>query len=264
MHKEAEDKLCDFLQVLGGKVFKFSCFEMYSLLFAWRAVEAHPVPRDLEQQLKSYARRHMRRVMPPGKDEIAPSLPHFLYDELCREAFSPVLSGHTLFHGLCTKYSSVQRDLCVRYLTDWSIMAQETLFLPGLPCESMLFVVRGSITYSKSDLPAPASSIVPLEPPWPASVLPAPSRADDVVSKLSEGDWLCEHCLWTHWNYLGQARADAGADLLCLSHDKVFELARTNRDAGSEMAKYAALAINLLNSIPEENLSDLPFELSPT
>ncbi|CAE7824899.1 unnamed protein product, partial [Symbiodinium necroappetens] len=122
--KEAEDKLCDFL-------------------------EAHPVPQSLEQQLSSYARRHMSRVAPPGKEELAGSLPHFLYEELCREAFTPVVSGHSLLHSLCSKYTAFQRELCVRCFVEWHIMAQETLFLPGGQCESLLFVVRGVITYSK-------------------------------------------------------------------------------------------------------------------
>ncbi|CAE7037680.1 unnamed protein product [Symbiodinium sp. CCMP2592] len=206
IRKEAEDRLCDFL-------------------------EAHPVPHALEQQLSSYARRHMSRVAPPGKEELAGSLPHFLYEELCCQAFTPIVSGHSLFHSLCSKYSAFQRELCVRCFVEWHVMAQETLFLPGVQCESLLFVVRGGITYSKARLPSVAGSIT--NTAW-AQILPTSGPEVSVsslsegvsVSSLSEGDWLCEHCLWTTWNYLGQARADSGADMLCLSRDKVCELAQ--------------------------------------
>ena len=201
-------------------------FQACSLLFIAEC-EAHPVPHTLEQQLKRYARRHMCRVMPPARDELASSLPHFLYEELCREAFTPVTSKHTLFYGLCCKYSAFQRELCVRGLLEWSIMPQETLFLPGAPCISMLFTVRGSITYSKSSLPPVTGSLLLSHTTWTAaSVLPASSSQSTGVSTLSEGDWLCEHCLWTPWHYMGQGRADFGADMLCLNRDKVLELAQ--------------------------------------
>ncbi|CAE7759159.1 unnamed protein product [Symbiodinium sp. CCMP2456] len=236
MRKEAEDKLCDFL-------------------------EAHPVPQSLEQQLSSYARRHMSRVVPPSKEELAGSLPHFLYEELCREAFTPIISGHILLPSLCSKYSAFQRELCVRCFREWPVMAQETLFQPGLQCESLLFVVRGIITYSKALLPPVTGSISTTS--W-AQIVPGSAGEPGEVSasSLSECDWLCEHCLWTTWSYVGQARADSGADMLCLSRDRVCELAQVYKEAAAELARYAALAVGLLNNTAEEELSDLPIELS--
>ncbi|CAE7682237.1 unnamed protein product [Symbiodinium sp. CCMP2592] len=236
MRKEAEDKLSDFL-------------------------EAHPVPQSLEQQLSSYARRHMSRVVPPGKEELAGSLPHFLYEELCREAFTPIVSNHTLLHNLCSKYSAFQRELCVRCFVEWPVMAQETLFQPGLQCESLLVVVRGVITYSTARLPPVTGSIS--NTAWVQVVPGSVGETGEVsASSLSQGDWLCEHCLWTSWSYLGQARTDSGADMLCLSRDRVHELAQVCKEAAAELARYAALAVGLLNSTAVEELSDLPIELS--
>ena len=188
-------------------------------------LQAHPVPQSLEQQLSSYARRHMSRVVPPGKEELAGSLPHFLYEEFFREAFTPIVSNHSLLHNLCSKYSAFQRELCVRCFVEWPIMAQETLFQPGLQCESLLFVVRGVITYSKARLPPVTGSIS--NTAW-AQVMPGSMGETGEVSasSLSQGDWLCEHCLWTTWSYLGHARTDSGADMLCLGRDRVRELAQ--------------------------------------
>ena len=170
----------------------------------------------------------MSRVTPPGKAELAASLPHFLYEELCQEALLPVVSGHSLLNGLCCKYAAFRRDLCVRCLMDWHVMAQETLFLPGGRCESLLFIARGNITYSKTRLPLLAGS-QDISRAW-TNTLPASNVSSMPTSltslTLSEGDWLCEQCLWTSWTYLGQAGADTGADMLCLGRDKVFELAQ--------------------------------------
>jgi len=226
------------------------------------------VPVELKDEVTEYLRRSVAKVHQPSKQDIKAFLPEYLFGELCREAFSPIVKHHKLFHTINYKYSGFQYDLCTRCLQDWDVVPGEILFSAGPLCEHMLFVSHGSIRYRKlTDAADVEETDISEGPPTlrkNLSVIPGKNTFNvGNIELLDVGDWICELCLWTAWTYCGKSVAGAkGATLLCLKPERLLEIVAGHKDAAVEMAIYAHAAVQEVNMLPDEELSDtLRFEV---
>ncbi|OLP94866.1 hypothetical protein AK812_SmicGene23051 [Symbiodinium microadriaticum] len=102
--------------------------------------------QEAEKQVADYI-RITTEVHPPGKNEMATLLPDFLYRELCREAWSPLLAKHDFLLGLEVRYAAFYTEVCVECISDWNVAPQEVLFSFGRKCSAMLFVASGEVFY---------------------------------------------------------------------------------------------------------------------
>jgi len=242
MQKEAEHQISDYLTIF-------------------------PIPWDLEKQLKEFLQTKMASLQPPCKSEISQLLPDFLYHEMLCEALTPVLTKHDFLTGLCCSHPTFRHDLCVRGLQDWNVAPHEVLFSGGLKCPSMLIVAYGSVLYCRQltkqrsytciTSSAASSRVQPLTI---GGGTEKPSEEGD-LDTMSTGDWMCEHCLWTPWQYIGKATADTRTTLLCLSPQKLMEVTKPHKAVTAELILYARLFVNALKDVPEEELSDLPMTM---
>lgn len=228
------------------------------------------VTLELQDKVLGYLRKSVAKVHKPGKNDIKAFLPEYLFGELCREAFSPTVKSHRLFQVISHRHQGFQYDLCTRCLVDWYVVPGEVLFHAGPACDSMLFVVHGSIRYKKltdaADLEDEASeeprlrqnfSVIPDNFGAPAGTLCGSGE------RLAVGDWICEPCLWTSWTYCGKAVAGSkGGTLLALKPERLLETVAGHKEAATEMAIYAHMVVKELNTIVDEDLSDtLCFDL---
>ncbi|CAE7548194.1 unnamed protein product [Symbiodinium natans] len=187
-------------------------------------------------------------------------LKDFLYRELCRESWSPLLMNHDFLHGLQLRYAVFYTELCVECISDWNLAPQEVLFSSGRKCSNMLFVASGEVFYSTSSSSTRRTAEQPIHGKDFHTVMPS----DDlqlIDQTLGPGDWLCEQCLWTPWHYRGRAESLAGATMLCLSDDKLQKAASVHKEVATELVVYARLFVSALNAALSDGLSDLPIVL---
>ena len=225
-----------------------------------------PIPWDLEKQIKQFLHTKMASRQPPGKAEIAKLLPSFLNNEICCESLFPVLGKHEFLSGLCRSHDAFRHDLCVRGLQDWNVAPHEVLFSVGPKCPSMLIVAHGRVLYQHGLPRQPGQPAVDgFSSPLNTRALPVVTTGnqehDSQIHALSREDWMCEHCLWTDWSYAGKAAADTRTTLISLSPEALTEISQHHRAATAELIIYARLFVNALKDVPEEDWSDLPFQV---
>jgi len=242
-------------------------------------LETYQVSWKLERRLKDYLKQTVKRVTLPSKLEIASLLPELLHTELCGEAFGGIVACHQMFFSLMVKYPDFQYDLCVQGLSDWTLAPNETLFSPGLRCDNMLFVVynfvlykqKGMVTQTERSQPQTAKTwSVNRATTW-ATMSPITAsqqvqrlvksgkshKSQTPVLRVTPGHWMCEGCLWTHWQYLGQAVAGSSTSLLCLSYQQLLSVTARHPDVSAELVIHARLFLSALDEIAEDELHDL-------
>ncbi|CAJ1389251.1 unnamed protein product, partial [Effrenium voratum] len=210
---------------------------------------AYPVPLRLEAVLTKYLAKLNSRQRAVSKNQVASHFPAFLFQELCREAFTPLLSKHKFFFWLGEFFTAFSKDLCAA-LQDRHMVPQELLFAAGSSCGAMVWVAHGQVKYSTTNNDFVSEDFNGF------SLLPKKGRATPVsypdhVKMLNVGDWMCEACLWTPWQYQGQAVA-AGGTLLCLDHETVVSLAFKHMEVTSDIAGYARHFLEALQKDPSD------------
>ncbi|CAJ1347535.1 unnamed protein product, partial [Effrenium voratum] len=220
---------------------------------------AYPVHHRLEAALTKYLAKWNSRQRAVSKNQVASHFPDFLFQELCQEAFTPLLSKHHFFLWLRESFTAFSKDLCAS-LQDRHMMPQELLFAAGSSCNAMVWVAHGQVKYTDKGKDFCASedlkgffSMIPKK-------VGVASISD--VKMLNAGDWMCEACLWTPWQYQGQAVA-AGGTLLCLDHETVVSLGLKHMEVTADLANYARQFLAALQDEPSDFTSVIYEPLTP-
>ena len=217
------------------------------------------VSGELQRKVKRYLQQSVAKIHQPGKEEMRSILPEYLFGEICREAYAPIMRKHPVFQAVTNRHPGFTYDLTMRCLQDWYVVPDEILFSAGPKCDHMLFVAHGSVNYwmMTSEEASEAEKVPRLVRQF--SVRPFGSTC---LKKLSVGDWMCEMCLWTAWVYRGRAVAGVGTTLLCLSAEKLMDSISDHKEIIAELCFYGNGVITELNQMHEEELTDiLRFEI---
>jgi hypothetical protein len=177
----------------------------------------------------------MRRKQVPesavGIEDLV-SLP--LRTELHFEMYFPYLSSHPFFDAFVSENAHVIRKVCHAAMTTSYNSMEDVIFHLGETCNHMTFIGHGVCSYTWGEHAREES--------------------------LSQGFWLAEPVLWTHWAHRGDLIAKE--DSRCLNLDAVqfsqtvlsFELNNFNP------FQYAKNFLDKLNSTPPARVTDLPIE----
>ncbi|CAJ1414088.1 unnamed protein product [Effrenium voratum] len=218
---------------------------------------AYPVHHRLEAALTKYLAKWNSRQRAVSKNQVASHFPDFLFQELCQEAFTPLLSKHHFFLWLRESFTAFSKDLCAS-LQDRHMMPQELLFAAGSSCNAMVWVAHGQVKYTEGKDFCTSEDLKGF-----FSMIPKVGVASiSDVKMLNAGDWMCEACLWTPWQYQGQAVA-AGGTLLCLDHETVVSLGLKHMEVTADLANYARQFLAALLEEPSDFTSVIYEPLTP-
>jgi len=163
-----------------------------------RGVSAH-----LSVRIRQQVEDRLSQVRPLNLVEVSAlqkvSIP--LLDELKIELCRDHLLCHPFFATVSLLDRSVVDALACVCSTLTFLMPEDTLFWPGQLAEKMHYVIKGHMRYLQ-------------EVVWNRS-------GEKLKSNVSEGTWLCEAALWTHWLHVGRMEAITAAELLTLDVEKV-------------------------------------------
>lgn len=198
--------------------------------------------RGISFHLSIRVRRYLEHVMnerarylEEADVELLKKLSTPLHMELRYEVHSPVLSKHPFFYHLSFSSLQVMQRLCLEALKCVHVGAGDSLFGVGDSAQSMYFVERGILLYSKQAAFTPKAS----------------------PEMIESGNWCCEAVLWTPWEHRGEMRALTEAILLALLASKFHEIMSKNKTAAQQPAVYAVEVVDALNKLERQDLSDL-------
>jgi len=200
-----------------------------------RFVVENNVPLGLTQQIKEYFEMHVhkrKRVLwcqiPALK-----LLPQRLQIHLRYHVCVPVLRLHPLLHGLDFCDHKMVVDISVRAVSESSWKKRQELFCYGGVSTGMLFVLAGTLEYTRGV-----------------------HGNDESDVSIVQGNWLCEPALWTDWHHRGSLVARSDCDAMELNANALCDIVLRRPLAMRSLRKYARLWFDTVAASSPKTLDD--------
>jgi hypothetical protein len=156
------------------------------------------------------------------------------------EMHMKLLSMHPFLNEFAFSDAGVMKEVTHSAISCLLLSPGEILFCVGevqtTPC--MYFVRSGQLEYQKE------------------------SQSEEVDANspetLDAGSWFCEPSLWTPWEHFGTMIAVRECDILVLSSEAFVRIVVNSETHGLPAYKYGYRFLELLNHLPDEEISDLP------
>jgi hypothetical protein len=237
-----------FLTFWSGAIF-ISTLTSHMTQFFFLSREQSNKINDLMRYLKQYsitqvlslrvlrnaraAMRSRRQQMPESSAGIEELVSLALRTELHFEMYSPYIKPHPFFSEFIKDNAHVARRVCHFSMSVCFNSTHDVVFHFGEEADHMIFINRGTVKYV-----------------W----------GTGHQKMLSEGGWLSEAVLWTHWTHQGVLTSEDDSRCFNLSaasfQEVVNKFALTNFDP----EEYAAAFVESLRSKPLEEVNDLADE----
>eukprot|EP00747_Dinoflagellata_sp_TGD_P204070 gnl/TRDRNA2_/TRDRNA2_77725_c0_seq1.p1 gnl/TRDRNA2_/TRDRNA2_77725_c0~~gnl/TRDRNA2_/TRDRNA2_77725_c0_seq1.p1 ORF type:complete len:604 (-),score=71.09 gnl/TRDRNA2_/TRDRNA2_77725_c0_seq1:157-1920(-) len=267
-----------------------------------RFLREHKVSTELAIRVKHYYDKDIKTYQEREKaSAFLDELPDTLLRELFYETRGKCLIGHPMLLAFDAHYPQLVRKLCLKTLRPQFISAGETLFTSGDMAKTMLYTTTGSLHYVWIGRNRAASATKHMYQPMPSqressrtSLRESKGRSSWARLSRSSGSprrnseakpaersmgtiqyglpvqiqndaWICEPVLWTAWMHRGDAWASVESELLELDCDIFVDIVKANQDVTPMVMEYAKTFVEGLNSIPENQLTDLllPSDVAP-
>jgi len=148
----------------------------------------------------------------------------------------PKIRCHPFFEEYAASFPGVMKQVCHQAVNQMTLMRGDMVFTEGEipPIPHMYFVMSGGkLTYhTMSNQPA-NTSVVHL------------------------GDWACEAILFTPWIHCGTLRVKADCTMLVLDAEVFQSIVSRSEIQGLPVYAYGTRFVSWLNSLTEEELTDL-------
>jgi len=193
------------------------------------------VPLGLTQQIKEYFEMHVhkpKRVLWSQIPELK-LLPQRFQIHLRYHVCVPVLGLHPLFHGLDFCDHKMVVDISVRAVSESSWVKRHELFCYGGASTGMLFVLAGTLEYTRGVYGNDKSGV-----------------------SIVQGNWLCEPVLWTDWHHRGSLVARRDCDIMELNANTLCDIVLRRPLAIRSLRKYARLWFDTVVASSPETLDD--------
>jgi len=191
-------------------------------------------------------RRHLARTIIKKQqrleeDEVALlkllSVP--LLMDLRLEVYQPLLEHHPFFQRYCEANLVAMRKICYGAIAEVSLALGDLLFGPGETCDRMFFLRSGGLRYHIDSFQSGSGSRL------------------TTGEEVQPCEWICEACLWTEWRHCGHMHASVGSLLVAVEAEKFHAVARKTLSPLMQVARYAELFVQHLNSLDPGELTDL-------
>jgi len=157
--------------------------------------------------------------------------------ELHFEMFAEPLHSHSFFARYIEECPHVMRKVCHSCMTMTTVSVGDILFNAGEIASKpkMLLINHGILTYVFG------------------------SSANPQKTGLEKGHWVCEASLWVPWVHRGMLTATKDSSMYELNGVEFQSIVSSfEHSAGFDPMKYAIRFLDELNSLPKEEVSDLP------
>jgi len=240
-----------FVELLGLSLFLFFISVLTVSLMEMRSLQGESIKelwlfrrflrqRDVPPALK-FRLLHFLEVQAKTQVELLPEenvrLLAFLSDQLRAELDFNISYARLFIHPLLQRMDGNAhslKDLTSKALAKRLFAEDDMVAAQDGPSEDLLFVVSGTLNYTKRD--------------------DALRRFDKT---LGEDDWLCEGCLWVYpWHYHGNVLTGATAELIYLNADQFCDVIEHDLSLWALFSQYAQKFAQNLNEMPKIDISD--------
>jgi len=206
----------------------------------------HGISTMLSIRLTRYLERdHDNKRQQQTEMELQQALPKELLKELFHEARSPILSAHSLFASLGERHRRVERDLCLRAVSEVHFLAHDRIFSEGDSCSSMYFVSAGDLSYTVSAKGSERlvddvkqKEILARRSKYVRSV--SNRKALEAGERIARGDWASEPVLWlTRWEHRGDLWANADGSFVTIRTEDFAKVVQNQKSALIDVTIYA-------------------------
>ncbi|CAE8623285.1 unnamed protein product [Polarella glacialis] len=223
----------------------------------------HGISTMLSIRLTRYLERdHDNKRQQQTEMELQQALPQELLKELFHEARSPILSAHSFFESLGEKHRRVERDLCLRAVSEVHFLAHDRIFSEGDSCSSMYFVSAGDLSYTVSAKGSERSVAdvkqkESLARRWKYVRSDTGRKALEAGERIARGDWASEPVLWlTRWEHKGDLWANADGSFVTIRAEDFAKVVQNQKSALIDVTIYARCFVEEL-AASGQMLSDL-------
>eukprot|EP00746_Dinoflagellata_sp_MGD_P001136 gnl/MRDRNA2_/MRDRNA2_102110_c0_seq1.p1 gnl/MRDRNA2_/MRDRNA2_102110_c0~~gnl/MRDRNA2_/MRDRNA2_102110_c0_seq1.p1 ORF type:complete len:838 (-),score=130.33 gnl/MRDRNA2_/MRDRNA2_102110_c0_seq1:534-2873(-) len=214
-----------------------SSAQQFSLLR--RFLRQQDLPSDLSIRIKRYLEKRVAEKQHRLREKdvgILSLLSPPLQKELKEHKNKARLCVHPFFEHYSAIAPEAVRHICHSALHTISLSEGDTLFSVGSRCKEMLFLLDGALLYHSVD----------------------PITKGPSVTKLKEGTWCCEGCLWTDWVYAGSMEVVTNSKVLAVDAAKFISAAKEHSRTIQKTVQYAQKFVEDLNDNFPSSVTDLP------
>jgi len=133
-----------------------------------------------------------------------------LRTELRYEIMHPHISTHPLFHLWTSMDDYMVRGLCMDAIEYTYWRPEDEVFYAGTSTDKAYYLAKGKLVYTQY----PESSAV----------------EQKIQTPVSQGRWLSEAALWSHWIHVGTTKAHLPSEVLVVPAEGVMHMLKRNRD----------------------------------
>lgn len=237
----------------------------------------HCISYSYTMQMKRYVEREHRRNELCNHMPLLQTLPEGMVRELFQEARGPTLHSHAFFKEVGSTDPSMELNLCSQAVTEFYLLAGDTVFDMTRKTEGMYFMASGVSIYFywsseqprmtrrrssrrnttgslfKGMMPSSMSSSVP----------PSRSRSKVTMAQtvLEAGEYIAEAALWVKaWRHQGQLQSMVESRALLVSTEDLFKVFQGYANVLANAVVYARCFVQEMNKTAPVSggVTDLP------
>lgn len=236
----------------------------------------HCISYSYTMQMKRYVEREHRRNELCNHMPLLQTLPEGMVRELFQEARAPTLHSHAFFKESASTDPSMELNLCSQAVTEFYLLAGDTVFDMTRKTEGMYFMASGVSIYFywSSETPqmtrrrssrrnTTGSRFIGLMPSMSSS--PPPTRSCSKVTMaqtvLEAGEYIAEAALWVKaWRHQGQLQSMVESRALLVSTEDLFKVFQGYANVLANAVVYARCFVQEMNKTASVSggVTDLP------
>lgn len=211
-----------------------------------RMVGEYMAGNYVSHRLACIVKRHIKELQGVEdeslkENKIMSLLPRQMANDLLYEVRSPTLSRNEFFYHLKEEYPRTLRHVCHKAVRAVPAHRWEVVFDKGDACSRMLFIDKGEMMYSETNIHwKPDFADLDNGPPG---------------ESLRRGAWVSEAALWIEWRNQGKLTAGCHSVLLSTEFEEFSGVMHEYKDAYVRAVTYAVKLIGELSKL--EKLSDM-------
>lgn len=236
----------------------------------------HCISYSYTMQMKRYVEREHRRNELCNHMPLLQTLPEGMVRELFQEARAPTLHSHAFFKESASTDPSMELNLCSQAVTEFYLLAGDTVFDMTRKTEGMYFMASGVSIYFywSSETPqmtrrrssrrnTTGSRFIGLMPSMSSSPPPTRSRSKVTMAQtvLEAGEYIAEAALWVKaWRHQGQLQSMVESRALLVSTEDLFKVFQGYANVLANAVVYARCFVQEMNKTASVSggVTDLP------
>lgn len=236
----------------------------------------HCISYSYTMQMKRYVEREHRRNELCNHMPLLQTLPEGMVRELFQEARGPTLHSHAFFKEVCSTDPSMELNLCSQAVTEFYLLAGDTVFDMTRKTQGMYFMASGvsiyfywssgtdQMTHRRSTRRnTTGSRFKGLMASSMSSAPPTRSRSKMAMAQtvLEAEEYIAEAALWVKaWRHQGHLQSMVESRALLLSTEDLFKVFQAYANVLAHAVVYARCFVQEMNKTAPGSggVTDLP------